>query len=108
MVSKETREGWILLTVETKENRGSGSTYERGLSLVGSLVYRSRTRYFCPALAAQVYQIFFLHRALFHFILTHLLARGQAVVPGRLSLNVCLCVSDRIQFQFSLRMFHGV
>jgi hypothetical protein len=40
--SKETREGWPLLTVETEVNGDSKSTNERGPSLVGSLCLSCR------------------------------------------------------------------
>ncbi len=36
VLDKETREGWLLLTVETEVNGSSKSTNERGPSLVGS------------------------------------------------------------------------
>ncbi len=35
--TRNTRQGWPLLTVETEANGDSGSTYERGPSLVGSM-----------------------------------------------------------------------
>jgi hypothetical protein len=47
------------------------------------------TRDFCPAQAQG--GPFFPHRTLFRFICPHRLQQaGQAVVQGRLSLNVCL------------------
>jgi hypothetical protein len=42
----ETREGWLLQTVETKANGDSRSTYERGPSLVGSLGFTRRHKRF--------------------------------------------------------------
>jgi hypothetical protein len=36
VVSRETREGWSLLTIETEVNGDSKSTNEKGPSLVGS------------------------------------------------------------------------
>ncbi len=54
---------------------------------------RAGTRYFCPALAAlvsPVQNIFFLGRTLFQVIAQQ---AGQAVVQGRLSLNVSLVVN---------------
>jgi hypothetical protein len=35
-MTRETREGWPVLTVETEANGDSKSTYEKGSSLVGS------------------------------------------------------------------------
>ncbi len=87
----EAREGWPLLTVETEANRDSRSTYERGPSLVGSL--DSSTRDFCPALAAvvgPVKNISFLTLHYFTSFVPIAQQAGQAVVPRRLSLNMCL------------------
>ncbi len=64
-VIRETREGWTLLTVETKVNGDSKSTNERGPSLV-RLVQKS-----------------FPQRTL---------QAGQAVLLGRLYLSMCLWV----------------
>jgi hypothetical protein len=47
VVSRKTREGWPLLTVETEVKRDSKRTNERGPFLVG-------TRDFCSSLAALV------------------------------------------------------
>ncbi len=49
---------------------------------------------FYPALAALVSPVqnhFFPHPTLFHFMFTIAQQLGQAVVPGRLSLNMFLC-----------------
>jgi hypothetical protein len=53
-VPRETRERWPLLTVETKANKNSRSTYERGPSLVGSLGRHAGKIDYCPALTAAV------------------------------------------------------
>jgi hypothetical protein len=53
---------------------------------------RAGMRDFCPALAAlvgPVHKIFFPRPTLFIFVCPHRPASGQAVVQGRLSLNVC-------------------
>ncbi len=68
---------------------------ERGPSLVDSLgwVRRAGTRNFCPALAALVcpeQNIFFLTVNCFTSFVPILQQAGQAVMPGRLSLNMCL------------------
>ncbi len=87
-LTRETREGWPLLSVDTEPNRDSRSTYERGLSLVGllgSFLCRYK-RFFLPCLGCSnrpLYKIFFLHR-------NYLNLFRQAVVPGRLSPNMCL------------------
>ncbi len=52
--TRETKEGWLLLIVETEANWNSRSTYERGPSLAGSLGSSCRNMRFCPALAALV------------------------------------------------------
>ncbi len=54
MITRETREGWPLLSVETEAHGESRSTHERGPSLVGSLGSLCRTRDFWPALDAQI------------------------------------------------------
>jgi len=52
MKTRDTREGWPLLTVETEVNGYSWSTYERGSSFVGCWAFRVDTieTDFCPAL----------------------------------------------------------
>jgi hypothetical protein len=62
-VSRETREGWPLLTVETEGNRDSKRTNEGVLTWLVRWAYRAGTRDFCSALAAlvgPVQNIFFL------------------------------------------------
>jgi hypothetical protein len=54
---RETREGWPLLTVETKVNGDSKSTNEKGPSLVGRLASRAGIRDICSALAALIAQV---------------------------------------------------
>jgi hypothetical protein len=54
VASRDAREGWRLLTVETEADGGLWSTNERGPFLVGSLGSSCRTRYSYPALAALV------------------------------------------------------
>ncbi len=59
-LSRETRDGWPLPTVETEANEDSKNTNERGPPLVGSL---GSSCDFCPALVAPVgpvQNIFFL------------------------------------------------
>ncbi len=48
--TRETREGWPLLTVETEANRDSKSTNERGPSLFGSLGSSCRYKRFLSCL----------------------------------------------------------
>ncbi len=56
------------------------------------LARRAGRRNFCPALAALVslVQNIFSHHTLFYFIFPRQPAAGQAVVPHRLSLIMCL------------------
>ncbi len=96
VATTETREGWPLLTVETETNGHSRSTNERGPSLVGSL--NSLCRYkrllsslSCSSHQSAQYKIFFssLYTVSVYFVPIAQQTR-QAVVPDRLSLNVCL------------------
>ncbi len=64
-MTRETREGWPLLTVETWVNGDSKSTNERNPSLVGSLVLSCRYKRFlfclgCSSRTTVVQNIFFL------------------------------------------------
>jgi hypothetical protein len=85
-------EGWPLLTVETEANGESRSTYERGSFLVGSRRFKRVLS--CLGLAA----LFGPGLNLFLLLpIQHLTSflpiaqqAGQAVVPGRLSLSMCL------------------
>ncbi len=63
--TRETREGWPLLTVETEVNGDLKSTNERGPSLVGSLGLSC----WC------YYNRFFPHRTLLQFLVPHPPAR---------------------------------
>ncbi len=77
--SRETREGWPLLTVETEVNGYSWRTYKMVLPwLVGWAQ--------CSALA-----IFFLTAHYFTSFVPVAQQAGQAVMTRRLSLNMCLC-----------------
>ncbi len=93
-VTRETREGWPLLTVETEVNGDSKSTNERVPSLVGSLGCRAGNRDLCPALAALVgpVQIFF---SLSYFFSIHL-SPSPSKLGRQSSWVACLlkCVSD--------------
>jgi hypothetical protein len=55
--SKETKEGWPLLTVETEVDRDSNSTNERVLPWLVRWARRASTKDFCLALAALVSQL---------------------------------------------------
>ncbi len=52
--TREPREGWPLMTVETESQGDSRSSFERGISSVGSLGSSCSTRDFCPAFAALI------------------------------------------------------
>ena len=90
--TRETREGWPLLTVEAKANQGV-STYERGPSLVGSLglscQYKRSVSYLVwSSRPVQNTSFLTVHYYFTSFVPIAQLA-GQAVVPVRLSLNMC-------------------
>jgi hypothetical protein len=84
----------VALAKGIQVNWDSQSTNERGSSAVGSLGLSPVSRDFYPALAALVSLVKqkFPYRTLFQSMCLHRLAQqpGQAVVQGRLSLNVCL------------------
>ncbi len=85
---RQERGGWPLLTVET-ENGDSKSTND----WLVRLACRAGTRTFCSALAAlvgAVQNIFFLSVHYFNSCVLIAQQVGQAVVLGRLSLNMCL------------------
>jgi hypothetical protein len=71
-LTRETREGWTLLSVETEPNRDSRSTYERSPSVVGLLVSLCQYNRFlsCPGCSIGPEQFFSSPRALFQFILS--------------------------------------
>ncbi len=78
-----------MLAIETEAN----GAQEGGHSLVDSLACRAGTRDFGPALAAlvgPVQNIFFLTEHYFTSFVPIIQHAGQAVVPRRLSLNMCL------------------
>ncbi len=90
--NRETREGWPLLTVETEANRDSKSTNERGPSLVVRLSLHASTKGFSPSVAAlfsPIQNILFFTVHYFNSFVRIAQQAGQAVVQGRLSLNVC-------------------
>jgi hypothetical protein len=60
VLSRDIREGWPLLTVETEVNRDSKSTNERGPSLIGSLDSLCRYNRFLYRLGCAVQNIIFL------------------------------------------------
>ncbi len=86
-----TRERWPLLTVETEVNGDSRVQMKGVLPWLVCGARHSGTRDFYPALAALVTSVqnIFPHSRLFQFMCPHRTS-GQAVVQGRLSLNVCL------------------
>jgi hypothetical protein len=84
--------------VENEANRDSTSTNGRGSSLLGLFVncwvHHAVTRDFCPAFSAlvgPVQNIFILTVHCFNPFVLIAQQAGQAVVQGRLSLNVFLC-----------------
>ncbi len=98
---KETREGWPLLTIETKGNGDSKSTNQRGPSLVGSLGLSCRRykRFLfclgCYSLPSTKY--FFLTVHYFNSFVPIAEQVGQAAVLGHLPLSVCLWVCPSLQ-----------
>jgi hypothetical protein len=94
--TRETREGWPLLTVETEANRDSHSTNERGPSLVGLLGSSCRyTRLLpCPGCSGQPSTNFFLHHTLFQFICRH---RQSTLAGSRAGPPVSECVCLRLE-----------
>ncbi len=93
--TRENREGRPLLTGETKAIGDLWSTNERVLPWLVRWARRAATRDFYSALAVLAspeQNIFFLAAHFFHFMCPHRPATwgGQLVVPGRLSLNMCL------------------
>jgi hypothetical protein len=99
-MSRETREGWPLLTGETEVNGDSKST----ITIIGVLPWlvrwpcRVRTRDFCVALAALVGPVQNIFSSiLYHFnSFVHIAQQsGQAAMLVRLSLGLCPCVCQR-------------
>jgi hypothetical protein len=95
VITRETREGWPQLTVGTEANGDSRSTNDRDPSFwLVRWAHLCRYNRFlsslgCSSRASTKY--FFPHRTLFQFIFPISQQPEQAVVPGRLSPNVCLC-----------------
>ena len=98
VLSRDIREGWPLLTVETEVNRDSKSTNERGPSLVGSsglsCLYNGFFSAF-SALVGPVQNIFFLVVYYFNSFVPITQQSGQAVVLGHLSQSMCLWLRHR-------------
>ena len=95
VLTRETREGWPLLTVETEVNGDSKSTNERALYWLVRWACRAGTRDFCSVLAAlvgPVQKIIFLTVHYFNAFVPIAQLAGQAAVLGRLSLIDCLWV----------------
>ncbi len=91
--TRETRERWPLLTVETEVNRDSKSTNERSPSLVGSLGLLCRyTRFFfCLGFSRRPSKkYFFLTLRFFDSFVPTAQQAGLAAVLGHLSLSMCL------------------
>jgi len=92
-VSRETREGWPLLTVETEVNGTQRGQMNGVLSCLVCCVCRSDTRDFCPALAAlklaQDKIIFFITVQYFNSFFPIAQQAGQAVVLDHQSLSMC-------------------
>jgi hypothetical protein len=82
--SRETREGWPLLTVETEVSGDSKSTNESGPSLTGSLGLWCLVQEICPALAALVGPV----QIIFFLTVHYSNSLGQAAVLGCLSLSI--------------------
>jgi hypothetical protein len=85
--SSKTREGWSLKTVETEVNGDSKSTNENGLPWLVRWATRAGTIDLYHAMTANY---FFLTVHYFNLCVYIVQKLGQAVVQGRLSVNVCL------------------
>jgi hypothetical protein len=85
--TRETREGWDLLTVETEVNGDSKSTNERSPSLVGSMGLSCRYKpfLFCLGCSGQPSTKYFFPGTLFQLLCAVAQQAGQAAVLGRLS-----------------------
>ncbi len=94
-LSRETREGWPLPTVETQVNGDSESTNESNPPRLVRWARCAGSRYFSSALAVlvgPVQNIFFLCVHYFNSFDHIALQAGQAAVLGRLSLSMCLLI----------------
>ncbi len=92
-ITRETRDEWALLTVETEVNGDSTSTNDRGPFLVGSLGLLCRSREFSSVLAAlvgPVQNIFFLTVHYFNSFVPISQQAWQTAVLGRLSLSLSI------------------
>ncbi len=90
--SRETREEWPQLTVETEVNGDSKRVQIKGvLPWLACWACRAGTRDFCPAFAVLVaqYKIFFPNRTLFPFICPH---RSATWAGSRAGSPTCLLV----------------
>jgi hypothetical protein len=83
-VTRETKEGWPLPTVETEVNGDSKSTT---WLVCWAVQWRARD---LTALVGPVQNIFFLTVHYFDFFFPIAQQPGQAAVLGRLSLSMCL------------------
>jgi hypothetical protein len=81
-VSRETREGWPLPTVETGVNRDSKSTQERVPSMVGSVSLLCRCKRFLFCLGCSSTNMFFPHGTLFKFLCSPWPASGTGSRAG--------------------------
>ncbi len=93
MTGRETREGWLLLTLETEVSGNSKSTKERGFPLLVHWACHAGTKDFCFVLATLVgpaENIFFLTVYYFYSFVPSPLQARQAAVLGRLSVSMCL------------------
>ncbi len=104
---RETRDRWPLLTVETEVNGDSGSTYEIGPSLVGSLGLSCRFKRVlsCLGCPSQPNSKYF-HRTLFQFVCPHCPASwADSRVGSPVSLYVFLVRPRHVCLQVSFCLF---
>ncbi len=96
--ARETREGWLLLTIEPEMNRDSKSTNESAvLPWLDHWACPAGTRGFCSALAAivgPVQNTFFLTVHYFNSFVPIGQQAGQATVLGRPSPSKCLWIQQ--------------
>ncbi len=83
---------WPLLAVETEVNGTQRVQIKGVLPWLPGWACRASTRDFCSAWAALVgrKKKISSHRTLFQFLYPFAQQAGQAVLPGRLSLSMCL------------------
>jgi hypothetical protein len=91
--TRETKEGWPLLTVETDVNGDSKTTNLKETSLVGlGLSCRYKRFLFSLGCSGQPStNIFFLTVHFFNSFAPIAQLAGQAAVMGHMSLSMCLC-----------------